>query len=264
MDQHIEKQIVHFLPSGLINRSMKFTIALIGCGGTGSAVLQALGRINAGFIMEDLPGLHVTVYDPQDVESHNVGRQMFSYADVGENKAVTYTDRINRYYGLDWDAIPEKYENNQIDVNMYITCVDTARDRVRLHRLFGLKKKLSGHVPEIPFYWVDLGNGKRFGQMIMGTINPVDQPDSKAYNTKSSLMNVFELHPGLMVDDPDDKDLSCSAHHTLAEQDLFINSTLGNLFGDFLWKFLSDFCTDTHGFYFNFDESNYSQLKITE
>ena len=54
-------------------------IQMIGCGGIGSAILDNLLRKGVG---------RVDIYDGDDVELGNLGRQKFFPADVGQNKAV--------------------------------------------------------------------------------------------------------------------------------------------------------------------------------
>ncbi len=54
-------------------------IQMIGCGGIGVSILDNLVRKGCG---------HVDVYDRDDVELGNLGRQKFFPADVGKNKAI--------------------------------------------------------------------------------------------------------------------------------------------------------------------------------
>lgn len=54
-------------------------IQMMGCGGIGGSILDNLVRKGCG---------HVEVYDGDDVELGNLGRQKFFPADVGKNKAV--------------------------------------------------------------------------------------------------------------------------------------------------------------------------------
>ena len=63
------------------------SVALVGCGGVGSQVLTGLARLHKALVSLGHPGgLHVTAFDPDTVSESNVGRQLFSPADVGINK----------------------------------------------------------------------------------------------------------------------------------------------------------------------------------
>jgi hypothetical protein len=48
------------------------------------------------------PGLQVTAFDPDTVSEANLGRQLFTESDLGQNKALTLIHRLNIAFGLDW------------------------------------------------------------------------------------------------------------------------------------------------------------------
>ena len=63
------------------------SIALIGVGGTGSLVLSGLVRLNHAIRQLGHPGIEVNVYDPDFVTEANIGRQLFTTDEIGQNKA---------------------------------------------------------------------------------------------------------------------------------------------------------------------------------
>lgn len=63
---------VHFTDSYLINPQHPVTVHLIGAGGTGSQVLEALARMDAALIRLGHPGLYVTVFDADEVSESNI------------------------------------------------------------------------------------------------------------------------------------------------------------------------------------------------
>ena len=125
--------VKHITHSGLYQRQIR--IVLIGAGGTGSQVLTGLARCHLALLGVGHPyGIHVTVYDPDTVSESNIGRQLFSPADIGQNKAVVLTTRLNMYYGMGWDALPEIITGESvIHADMVIACVDTRKARRDIH-----------------------------------------------------------------------------------------------------------------------------------
>src|SRR5688500_12535689 len=101
------KTNVHFAPPYLQNPPHKISVAVIVCGGTGSQVLTCPARFNSTLIAHDHPGLHVTAIDGDTVSSANMGRQLFSESDLGREKVLVMIERINRFFGLNWEAIPK-------------------------------------------------------------------------------------------------------------------------------------------------------------
>ena len=71
---------VHFTDNYLLNPQHKITVNLIGLGGTGSQVLNALTSLNEALNAKGHPGLHVYGYDGDIVSAANIGRQKFSPA----------------------------------------------------------------------------------------------------------------------------------------------------------------------------------------
>ncbi len=77
----------------------EISVVLIGCGGTGSEMLDCLARLDWVIRALGHPGLRVKVYDGDTVEAPNVGRSQFYPADVGFNKAIVSVQRANLRWG---------------------------------------------------------------------------------------------------------------------------------------------------------------------
>lgn len=246
----------HYLAQYLANSTHKITVALVGCGGTGSHMLNKLAMINQALISLNRPGLHVTVYDDDIVSSHNVGRQLFSAADVGHNKAVLLTTRVNRHYGTGWEAIPLRYDGNTAGDtrNITVSCVDTVLSRSVISE--HLSKNATPRVVGKPFYWLDIGNNYNTGQAILGTVGYVEQPGSKYPGVLSTF---FDEYPGAS---DDNEAPSCSAYESLTRQGLFINSILANYGAMLLWDLLYNYFTDYRGVYVNLSEMKTSKIPI--
>ncbi|MNR03087.1 ThiF family protein [compost metagenome] len=210
-------------------------------------MLAGLAKIHASLIALDHPGLHVTMFDPDEVSEANMGRQLFSAGDIGQNKANVLITRINRFYGTGWDSAPIPYViyPQFWKPNILITCVDSAKARLQIGELIlntGNGRPTYSH----GLYWFDFGNSQKTGQMVLGTLTPTGP---------NSLKNVTELFDLTQINE-EDQGPSCSLAEALTKQDLFINSTLANLGCNILWNLFRDHEIDNQGFYLNLKTMN--------
>ena len=255
------KPKMHFIPEYIQNPIEPITVLLIGAGGNGSQMLSALARMDAALVQLNHPGLVVTVYDSDRVEETNIGRQLFTQNDLGQNKAVALVTRFNRIYGTNWNAVPKLFapnKNNLYGKNIIITCVDKVAVRKTLGDVFRKIKSNSSAPEHETYYWLDLGNGQRTGQAILGSTR---QPKSKEYEPFGTLPTVCELFD-LSEQDETDSGPSCSLAEALSKQDLFINSSLVQCAASLLWSVLTDAGIDIHGFFLNLDTYKMNPIKI--
>lgn len=254
---------VHHPPTYFTQPPHPISVYLIGCGGTGSQVLSCLARINYSMQALGHPGLHVTAFDHDTVDETNIGRQLFSPADLGINKATALVTRINRFFGLGWMSIPAPFNLNNGSqlkhANITITCVDSIAARIRIKDI--LREIEHGRDEEKPYYWMDFGNGHRFGQVILGTLTEIEQPKSKL-ETETWLPIVTEEYPDMANTTEVDEGPSCSIAQALGRQDLFINSTLAQLGCNLLWKLLTEVRITNRGVYLNLETMNVNPIKI--
>lgn len=251
---------VHYVDPYLRNPGHKVTVNLAGVGGTGSQVLTGLARISEALRSMGHPGLHVRAWDDDIVTEANIGRQLFASSDIGMSKAVVLVTRINRFFGYEWEARSEVFGGRE-DSNITISCIDTAMGRVML----GMKIEGSGARRPDPyqkkFYWMDIGNLHKTGQVILGTLNPVQQPKSE-HKTKASLKTVTQKFPQLKNIKDDLLGPSCSLAEALNKQDLFINSTLAQFGCNLIWKLIREGMIRYHGCYVNLDSCIVNPIKI--
>jgi PRTRC genetic system ThiF family protein len=177
---------VHFTDSYLVNPANPITVNLIGAGGTGSQMLTSLARMNQAMLALDYPGLMVTVYDDDTVSPANLGRQLFAQAEVGLCKSVALINRINRFFGTNWKAVTRRYDTETLryllghgKANLYITCVDHAAARFEVGSILGQYRSGYRYDRNKPLYWMDLGNSKDTGQVLLSTIGHLKQPTSE-------------------------------------------------------------------------------------
>lgn len=253
---------IHYTANYLLNPSHPVTVNLIGCGGTGSQVLTCLARINYSLVALGHPGIRVHVYDNDEVTSANIGRQLFSQSDISLNKANVLTTRVNRFFGTDWTAIPFRYgEEDYSTANICISCVDSVASRKKIAKVNKNQDRVRRVDLEGQYYWLDFGNGRTTGQIVLGTLKDIEQPKTKEYEVVKSLLTVTELFDLSHVNEKDSGP-SCSLAAALSKQDLFINSTLAQLGCALLWKLLSTGSIDYQGLYLNLDTIKVNPIKL--
>lgn len=202
----------------------KVTVRVAGVGGTGSHVLNNLARMHKVLKMLGHPGISVRAFDPDIVEAHNVGRQLFYPQDEGLNKASVLISRINRTYGLDWVGHEDYFYDNNAGANIVITCVD----KVELRLAMGLftspvQPSYGRSIYSYNFYWIDIGNRKMDGQIYLDDYG-------------ENFMRFTDAFP--MLPDVKEEPGGCNIIDSLNAQELFINEFLANLAVNMLYQML--------------------------
>jgi PRTRC genetic system ThiF family protein len=214
---------IHRIHRELLKRQVR--VLVVGCGGTGSAVVAGLPYLHQSLVAYGHPGgLHVTVMDGDAISTVNCVRQPFARSEIGLNKPVVLVNRLNLFWGLKWEAIPahlkpgtfisRSYSGDDQRAHIVVGCVDTRAARATIRDAVGKWSTVS--------YWLDLGNNADSGQFILG--EPLNERNRKA---KLRLRTAAELYPEIV--DPsldDDGQPSCSAAEALSRQEPFTNSTL--------------------------------------
>lgn len=72
----------HYIDQYLLDPNHPVTVLLVGTGGTGSQVLNNLGKMSHALRQLGHPGLYVVAVDDDIVSEANLGRQSFSQSDV--------------------------------------------------------------------------------------------------------------------------------------------------------------------------------------
>ena len=163
-------------PVPFVVRDGPILAVLIGCGGSGSHIAQALARI-AAHVRRPREQLRIVFCDGDIVEEKNVGRQLFTPADVGHNKAQVLASRFSALFGLAIEALPEMATIDRLaalggqtrklrdlrhtGLGILIGAVDSAVGRKTIAS--ALHKQPCWHV------WIDSGNHEHSGQVCLGT-----------------------------------------------------------------------------------------------
>lgn len=204
------------------------SVTLIGCGGTGSVLLQHLARMNRSLIAQGKKGIILTCIDDDLVTEANLGRQLYTTADLGRPKCTVMVERINRFYGTNWMAIPRRFDTplttmDSFPGNVVITAVDNVATRKSVSNYLGNCSINKYHESIHNLFWMDTGNGKDFGQVILSW-------------PRMDLPSPFDMFPDMEKDEKLDDTPSCSLAEALEKQDLFINSVIALEAAELLWS----------------------------
>jgi PRTRC genetic system ThiF family protein len=144
-----------------------------------------------------------------------------------------------------------------------ITCVDSVDARFQVAEILKAKQKSSGYARNCPKYWLDFGNSRFTGQVILSTVGEVKQPESKKFRTQGFLpMVTDEFMELLEAGEKKDGNHSCSASGALEEQDLFINATLAYAGVELLKKMFREGILFDRGFFLNLKDFRTQPLKV--
>ena len=194
-------------------------VLVVGCGGNGSAVAAGLPYLHQALLAYGHPeGIHVTLLDPDVISPTNCVRQPFSQSEIGLYKSVVLANRLNLFWGLDWEGIPERLDpkRKMTGVDIVIGCVDTRAARRAIAKCVEEWSEVD--------YWLDLGNNADSGQFVLG--EPLNRRNRR---NRLRLRTVSELFPEVIQGELDGDGLpSCSAAEALDRQEPFVNPSLAN------------------------------------
>jgi PRTRC genetic system ThiF family protein len=219
------------IPPYFKNGAHAISVSVIGAGGTGSVLLQQLARVHLAMVSKGLKGLLVTAIDPDEVTEANLGRQLFTKEDIGRPKCVVMVERINRFYGTSWMAIPQAFtmelgRQRCFPGNIIITCVDNVKARKVVERYFS-NMQIAQYREDIQaHFWIDTGNTFDTGQVVL-------------HKLRSKLPTIFEMYPDMEKDEPKDNMPSCSLAEALGKQSLFINTTVALQASSLVWEIVT-------------------------
>lgn len=249
----------HLIEPQLLDKRVR--VHLVGVGGNGAQMAGCLARLDVAMRALGHPhGLHVTAYDADRVSEANVGRQLYSAADVGRHKAIVTIHRLNQFYGLDWHAEPRAYEAAMESAlagdaaDLLISCVDSRAARRMLHRRV--------FHPYLHYgYWLDLGNTESTAQVVLG--QGVSEGWAVRTPAAERLPCVTELFPELLDESvADDNRPSCSVRMSLAAQGLFVNDIAVRFAAQLLYELFSRGRLTQHGVIASLDAKRAGPIDI--
>ena len=214
---------IHHIHPELLQRQVR--VLVVGCGGTGSAVVAGLPYLHQALVARGHPGgLHVIVMDGDTISPTNCIRQPFARSEIGLNKAFVLVNRLNLFWGLKWEAVPihlkpgtfisRNYTGDDLRAHIVIGCVDTRAARATIRDAVSNWSTIS--------YWLDLGNNADSGQFILS--EPLNERNRRARLRLRSAADLYLEIVDASLDN--DREPSCSAIEALERQEPFVNSTL--------------------------------------
>lgn len=243
---NVAKGIATLTEAGL-DRPAK--VVVIGCGGTGSEMVDALCRLHFALTHLGHPGLLLTIQDDDTVSPFNVGRQRFAPGDVGQNKAEVLAKRYGLLFGLPIHWVDRRAGVSHIKefsvFDLVVTCVDRASFRTRMASHWRNRK--TGTL------WLDCGNGRDDGQVTLGHLG---QPPAG-----NRLPNALDLFPSIATM-PDDDQPSCSMEQALSSQMLFVNRWIADIAAGLLARIFTHGQVREHGGFLNMSKMTVTPIRI--
>ncbi|NLF76676.1 MAG: hypothetical protein GX573_13345 [Chloroflexi bacterium] len=215
-------------------------VILVGTGGTGAQIARSVARLVYDMGRARLHVPAVRFIDPDTVDEKNIGRQLFSYGDLEQNKARVLAARFNATLGLSISAIDQPFDAarhvSHPRSTLLIGAVDNELARRELARVQGA-------------LWLDTGNHRQAGQVILGDVGDLDlmlQHIDGKDGVYTHLPNAALLFPQLLEPESPseseqeirDAGLSCAGLVALGEQGLFVNDFVAAIAAQYIWRIL--------------------------
>jgi PRTRC genetic system ThiF family protein len=213
-------------------------LVLVGCGGTGSFTALHLARL-AWVLGEKGQKVELVFIDPDRVEEKNIGRQNFVAGEIGRNKAEALAWRYSAAFGLAIRPLaqpftaelgrrrlaPDRWGKN---LTVLIGAVDNPAAR----------RELAGMDYTGRVWWLDAGNGRNNGQVLIGNAEAV-RVEPGGFASAAPLPSVQE--PELLVDEGLPEVLagpSCADLLVQEAQSLMINTMMAAWIGVYATRLL--------------------------
>lgn len=225
IDRILNYEIIHACPV-VVPSTETIEFWVVGCGGTGSFLVQLLCRVLQHLIYQGRRASLVLV-DPDQVEAKNLTRQCFCQAEVGLNKAEALAARYGIAFGLPIRAIAQSFKPDMVARNyntltILMGCVDNAKARASLAKTLEFNCDRSPRV-----WWIDGGNGDRFGQVLIGSSLSKVQKDYEFSELGCIWLPAPSVQaPELLISRPEEHSgnrLSCAELAMLNAQGLMVN-----------------------------------------
>ena len=226
------------------------SIVLVGCGGTGSFLAEALGRL----LLDRRAAL--CLVDPDRVGPENVVRQAFDRAEIGRFKSEVLAQRLARRFGCEvgYGIVPYARELHAAifqapaRLRLLVGAVDNASARQALAATL----EPGGWARGVPIalgaiWWLDAGNGRNSGQLLLGNpVRPEQLRGAFTHGRCTALPAPSMQRPDLLAASPEPVPrprLDCAAAVARGEQGPTINQVVAAMAASFIEKLLDDTCS---------------------
>ncbi len=236
---------------------------LVGAGGTGSFMAMNLARL-AFELNQNGKRAEIVIVDPDCVETGNIPRSNFCFAEIGANKAETLARRISGAWGIETGFVkegfrPELLQSKNDDWNarssnsnkliFLVGCVDNTSARREIHKTLKLygEQRYGDSRPRL--WWIDGGNGRDTGQILIG--NRLSGKEICEAAQKSPILSLLPApslqHPDLLNGGSKktvngrgqtSDEMTCAERIRLGEQSLNVNQRVAVEMAEMLTELL--------------------------
>jgi PRTRC genetic system ThiF family protein len=232
-------------------QSEHLKLLVVGLGGTGSFLARHVACL-VWLLRSAGKQVHLTFIDPDIIEAGNIPRQNFCPAEIGRYKAEALAERYARDFGMAIGCIPTRFSPDLVHtewqtLTILVGCVDNAAARVAMEEALQMNETLSNREkPAVPrVWWLDLGNGPDYGQILLGSTTRVETLASAfplgALARCCLLPSPLLQEPKLREARPEEQEnhgLSCAELLAANAQAMTINPAIAIEGADYLYRFL--------------------------
>ena len=220
---------------------------LVGAGGTGSFMAMNLARLIFELKTRGKRA-EIVIVDPDRVEENNIPRSNFCFAEIGANKAETLAKRISQAWGIETGFVKEGFRSellqsaggdwngrssNSNRLVFLVGCVDNHGARRKMHKTVKLHNEQRYGDSRPRLWWIDGGNGRDTGQVLIGNrLSGKEVCESAKNSPILSLLPAPSLqHPDLLRANKNSvvhrgqagDEITCAERIRLGEQSLNVN-----------------------------------------
>lgn len=185
---------------------------LVGAGGTGSFMAMNLARL-AFELKQHGKRATIVIVDPDAVETGNIPRSNFCFAEIGQNKAETLAGRVSRAWGIEVGFVKEGFtpallqsvrddwtiqSSSSNTLTFIVGCVDNHLARLQMHEAVKFYNEQRYASEGARLWWIDGGNGRDTGQVLIG-----NRLDAKAIYDSARKSPILSLLPAPSLQHPE-------------------------------------------------------------
>lgn len=236
---------------------------VVGAGGTGSFVVPAISRLIYELKQRQNKSAELLVVDPDIVENGNIPRSNFCFAEIGRYKAQTLTERVSMAWGIETSFSSEKFDpekhlkssnSDYRNLTVIVGCVDNYLARREIHRALD---EFRSYGDQSRLWWIDGGNGKTSGQVLLGSTTKRLKPEQ--YFTGTSICRALPApslqHPDLLEPESITRsnNVTCPERIRLGEQGLNVNQRVAIEIAEMLSSLLLTRSLKRYAVYFDLE-----------
>ncbi len=206
----------------LTNLQSVRAIVVVGCGGTGGFVADGLARL--------LPlSISLVLIDMDTVEERNLNRQSFTSADIGLFKSEALAKRLAGKYQrpVQYSVLP--VGAGDLPRGIIVGCVDNGLAR----------QAIADHLHDGQ-WWIDAGNGRNFGQVLIGNSKTEKLRPSFVADLCAKLPLPIIQQPAILAQVL--REQSCAEAVAADDQSPTINQAMGALVLEVVRRILEGTC----------------------